>query len=134
MPTWSRTSTLRLLLGVVVGVVGLLGMVRLVAGAFSIGSPYVWAFVALPMLAWVGYAGWRARRARLAGRPLLAVAALAVVGLAVVWFGVLGPVLALGCCLGAFVVVWTHDLPARRPSVDQFVRVEDLRRADEPGD
>ncbi|MGI8457352.1 MAG: hypothetical protein ACR2LI_04465 [Propionibacteriaceae bacterium] len=131
MPTWLSTPTARLLAGLLIGVVGLLAMVRLVAGAFAFGSPYVWVFVALPMLAWIGYAGWRARRARLAGHLLVVVVALALIGLAVVWFGVGGPVLALGCCLGAFVVIWTHDLPARRPGIDQFVSVADLRRSDE---
>jgi hypothetical protein len=120
----------RLALGTLVGVVGLLAMVRLVSGAFATGSPYVWVFVALPMLAWVGYAGWRTRRAHLAGRPLLAVAALVLLGLGTVWFGVWGPVLALACTLAAFVVIWVHDLPARRPGPTRFVSVDDLRDPD----
>jgi len=55
-----------------------------------------------------------------------------VVGGGVVWLSVLGPVIALSCSLAAFVFIWVSDWPARRPLTEErFVRIEELRRADD---
>jgi hypothetical protein len=45
---------------------------------------------------------------------------------------VLGPVLALACSLAAFIVIWVSDWPPRRViGEERFVRIEELRRADD---
>lgn len=133
----ARSVVLRrlgLLLGLLTGLLGLVGMARLAAGAFG-GGPlarFAWVVVLAAMLPWVVYAAWRGRHGRLSGRRLVVVAALVVLGLATVWLAVLGPVLALACSLAAFVLIWVSDWPARRPlGVDRFVRLEDLQHEDE---
>ena len=45
---------------------------------------------------------------------------------------VAGPVLALACSLGAFLVIWVSDWPARRPGGEErYVRMEELQLEDE---
>jgi hypothetical protein len=62
----------------------------------------------------------------------LAVLLLDLVGCTVVWLFVLGPVIALACSLGAFAVIWVSDWPPRRPTGEErFVRIEELRSADD---
>lgn len=109
-------ALVRLVLGLLLGLSGLIAMARLVAGAFA-GGPHliVWFVTGVVMFGWVVYAGWRARRSRFSGPPVLVVAVLAVIGVAVAWFGTGGPVLALVCSLAGFGVVWWHDRPVRRP-------------------
>ena len=121
-------------LGAVTGTISLIGMVRLVSGGFAAGLSWrAWLFILLAMVPFIAYAAWRARHGRLTGPSLLAVVALDVVGLGLVWLYTLGPVLALLCSLAAFAVIWVNDLPARAPrGEDHFVRIEDLR--DDGGD
>ena len=133
----ARPASLRrlgLLLGLLTGLLGLVGMARLAAGAFG-GGPlarFAWVVVLAAMLPWVVYTAWRGRHGRLSGRRLLVVAGLVLLGSATVWLAVLGPVLALACSLAAFVLIWVADWPARRPpSSDGFVRLEELQREDE---
>jgi hypothetical protein len=118
----------RLLLGGLTGVVGLVAMVRLVGGAFGGHlSTFAWVFLLLAMIPWVGYCGWRAQHGRVAGGAGLSAVAFVVLGLALVWWGTLGAVLALACSLTAFVIIWVHDWPPRRVrGEDQFVRIEEL--------
>jgi len=133
----ARPASLRrigLLLGLLTGLLGLVGMARLAAGAFDGGalSRFAWVVVLAAMLPWVLYAAWRGRHGRLSGRRLVVAAALVVLGLATVWLAVLGPVLALACSLAAFVLIWVSDWPPRRPlGSEGFVRLEDLQREDE---
>ncbi|HEX8488364.1 MAG TPA: hypothetical protein VF642_07470 [Propionibacteriaceae bacterium] len=123
----------RLALGVLAGAVSLIGMGRLVSGAFTGAlSTFAWIFLLLAMLPWVAYVAWRARHSRLGGRPALAVLVLGLVGLLAVWLFTLGAVVALACSLAAFVVIWVHDWPPRQAGGhDHFVRIEELS-VDEP--
>lgn len=120
-------------LGLLTGLLGLVAMVRLVAGAFSGGmSQFAWVVTLVAMVPWVGYLTWRARRARLSPRAVLTVVMLDLVGLAVVWLLVVGPVLALGLSLVAFAVLWLADRPLREPrGSERYVRVEELRDPDQ---
>jgi hypothetical protein len=120
-------------LGALTGLVSLVAMIRLVSGAFTEGmSTFAWVAILLAMLPWIGYAAWRARHGHLTRRGALAVLLVNLVGCGVVWLSVLGPVIALSCSLAAFVVIWVSDWPARRPMTEErFVRIEELRRADE---
>ena len=122
----------RLALGLLAGVVSLIGMARLISGAFSGGaSGFAWVFLLLAMLPWVAYVGWRARHSQLGGRAALAVLVLGVVGLLSVWLFTLGAVVALACSLAAFVVIWVHDWPPRQVrGDDHFVRIEELSKDD----
>jgi hypothetical protein len=124
------TARLRLGLGLLTGLLGLVAMVRLVAGAFSGGmSQFAWAVTLVAMVPWVVYVSWRARRSRLTPRGLAAVLLLDLVGLVAVWLFVFGPVLALGLSFAAFAVLWTADRPRRSAAGEsRFVRVEELRR------
>ena len=128
------TRPLALLLGVLTGLLGLLGMLRLAAGAFEGAmSGFAWVVVLAAMLPWVGYVAWRAQHGRLSRLGLLLVAALVVLGATTVGLDVLGPVLALACSLGAFVVIWVSDWPSRRPrGQDRMVSIEELQRDEEP--
>ena len=125
-------APVRLALGLLTGLLGLVAMVRLVAGAFSAGmSQFAWAVTLVAMVPWVVYVGWRARRSRLTRRGLVAVLLLDLFGLVVVWLFVFGPVLALGSSFAAFAVLWTADRPVRATTGEaRFVGVEELRRPD----
>jgi hypothetical protein len=125
-------TRLPIALGALTGAVALVAMVRLVAGAFGTAlSPLIWAAILIVMVPWAAYAAWRARHGRLTGRGAAVVLVLNLVGVAVVWMFVFGPVLALVCSLAAFVVIWVHDWPPRRPQGgDRFVRFEELHADD----
>jgi hypothetical protein len=118
----------RLVLGLLAGVVSLIGMARLVSGAFTGAlSAFAWIFLLLAMLPWVVYVAWRARHSQLGGRSALAVLVLGLAGLLAVWLSTLGAVAALACSLAAFVVIWVHDWPPRQAGGDDhFVRIEEL--------
>ena len=124
------TAPVRLGLGLLTGLLGLVAMVRLVAGAFSGGmSQFAWVVTLVAMVPWVVYVSWRARRGRLARGGQVAVLLLDLVGLVLVWLFVFGPVLALGLSFAAFAVLWTADRPRRSAGGEsRFVRVEELRR------
>jgi hypothetical protein len=95
-------------------------------------SAFAWIAILLAMLPWIGYAAWRARHGHLSRRGAVAVLLLNLVGCVVVWLFVLGPVVALACSLGAFVVIWVSDWPPRRPiGEERFVRIEELHSADD---
>jgi hypothetical protein len=119
-------------LGALTGLVGLVGMVRLASGAFTSGmSIFAWLVILAAMLPWIAYAAWRARHGHLSKRGALVVLLLDLVGCVVVWFSVLGPVVALACSLAAFAVIWVSDWPPRRViSEERFVRIEELRADD----
>ncbi len=118
-------------LGVLTGIVGLIAMVRLIAGA-GLNSLFAWVFLLLAMVPWIAYCAWRARHGHLGPTAALGVVALCAAGLVSVWLFTLGPVLALACSLAAFVIIWIHDWPPRREKgEDQYVRVEELT-AEEP--
>ena len=121
-------KNLALALGALTGLVSLVAMVRLVSGAFDGGlSVFAWVITLLAMVPWVGYAAVRARHSRLTPRNVLAVALLDLVGVATVWFFVLGAVVALSCSLAAFAVIWVKDWPTRpERGEDRFVRIEEL--------
>jgi len=125
-------KNIALALGVIVGAVGLIAMIRLVSGAFSRGmTSFAWIAILLAMLPWVAYSAWRARHGHLSWRNALVVLALCVVGLISVWLFTLGPVIALACSLAAFTVIWVSDWPPRRKSSgDSFVRIEELQSPD----
>jgi hypothetical protein len=108
-------------------------MIRLASGAFSHGiSIFAWVVILSAMLPWIGYAAWRGRHGNLSRRGALAVLLLDLFGCVLVWLFVLGPVLALACSLAAFVVIWVSDWPPRRViGEERFVRIEELRRADD---
>jgi hypothetical protein len=120
------------LLGALTGIVGLLGMARLVAGAFSGPSTgFTWGLVLLAMVPWVLYVAWRAVHGRFAVPRRWAVLALTVIGMVSVWLSTIGPVIALVCSLAAFAVIWVSDWPDRRPSgQDRFVPIEELSAED----
>ena len=124
-------KNLTLGLGVLTGLVGLIAMIRLIAGA-GFTSAFAWIFLLLAMLPWIAYCGWRAWHGHLTPLAALGVVGLCAAGLIVVWLFTLGPVFALAASLGAFVVIWIHDWPPRRPAgEDLYVRVEELT-AEEP--
>ena len=125
---------LRLALGLGTGVLTLIGMIRLVAGNFDGRlAVFAWIVVALTMIPWVAYCGWRGWHGRLTFKRALAVAALIVIGLVVVWLFVLGPVIGLLCSLAAFVLIWISDWPGKRiKGEEKFVAFEEL--ADVPDD
>ena len=120
-------------LGALTGLVSMVAMIRLVSGAFSHGmSAFAWIAILLAMLPWIGYAAWRARHGHLSRRGAVAVLLLNLVGCVAVWLFVLGPVVALACSFGAFVVIWVSDWPPRRPiGEERFVRIEELHSADD---
>jgi hypothetical protein len=126
-------KNLAMALGALTGLVGLVGMLRLASGAFSHGmSIFAWVAILSAMLPWVAYVAWRGRHGHLSRRGALVVLLLDLVGCVVVWLFVLGPVVALACSLAAFVVIWVSDWPPRRlTSEERFVRIEELRRADD---
>lgn len=100
--------------GLSIGVAGLIGMTRLVAGAFGGGVQlFVWLVTAVVMLGWVAYSGWRARRSRLSPPAAAVVGFLGLAGCIVGWWAVVGAVVALAGSLIGFAVVWWHDRPAR---------------------
>lgn len=120
-------------LGALTGLLSLVGMIQLVSGAFSNGmTTFAWAAILLAMLPWIVYAAWRGKHGRLSPRGALAVLLLDLVGCVVVWLFVLGPVVALACSLAAFTVIWVSDWPPRRlTGEDRYVRIEELRDADD---
>ena len=89
-------------------------MIRLIAGA-GLSSAFAWIFLLLAMLPWIAYCSWRARHGHLSPTAALGVLGLCAAGLVSVWLFTLGPVLALACSLAAFVIIWIHDWPPRRP-------------------
>jgi hypothetical protein len=117
-------------LGALTGIVGLIGMLRLIiAGvgpsAFGVG------FVLAAMLPWIVYAGYRAQHGRLTIGKGLVVFGCCVVGLITVWLFTLGAVIALVLSLAAFAVIWISDWPAVRPQTEsRFVHIEELTRED----
>ena len=119
--------------GALTGLVGLVGMLRLASGAFSHGmSVFAWVAILSAMVPWIVYVAWRGRHGHLSRRAALVVLLLDLVGCVLVWLFVLGPVVALACSLAAFVVIWVSDWPPRRlTSEERFVRIEELRRADD---
>jgi hypothetical protein len=120
-------------LGALTGLLSLVGMIRLVTGAFSNGmTTFAWAAILLAMLPWIVYAAWRGWHGHLGARGALAVLLLDLVGCVMVWLFVLGPVVALACSLAAFAVIWVSDWPPRRlAGEDRYVRIEELRNADD---
>ena len=122
---------LRPILGGLVGLVGLIAMIRLVSGAFSTGmTRFAWVAILAAMIPWTAYAAWRARHGHVTLKQAAVVLGLCLVGLGGVWFSIVGPVLALGCSLAAFVVIWVADWPPRRErGEDSFVRIEDLQES-----
>lgn len=132
------TLPARTALGLLTGAIALVAMLRLVAGAFSGGmSGFALVVTLVAMVPWLGYVAWRARRSRLTRRAALAVLGLDVLGLALVFVLVFGPVLALALSFAAFVLIWVGDRPRREGSlVETYVRVEELREPapDEPDD
>jgi glycerol uptake facilitator-like aquaporin len=132
----ARSTSVRaaaLVVGALTGLLGLVGMARLAAGAFEGSmSRFAWTVVLAAMLPWVVYVASRAGHGRLSGRRLVLVLGLVVLGSATVWVSVSGPVLALACSLGAFLVIWVSDWPARRPpGEERIVSIEELQREDE---
>jgi hypothetical protein len=121
-------KNLALALGALTGLVSLVAMFRLVAGAFDAGlSAFAWVVTLLAMIPWVCYAAARARHSRLTLRSAAVVVLLDFVGGATVWLFVLGAVFALACSLAAFAVIWVKDWPARpQRGEDRFVRIEEL--------
>ena len=124
-------KNLRPILGALVGLVSLIAMIRLVSGAFSGGmSRFAWVAILAAMIPWMAYAAWRARHGHVSMRQAAVVLGLCLVGLICVWLSIFGPVLALGCSLAAFVVIWVADWPPRRErGEDSFVRIEELQEA-----
>ncbi|GAB3758922.1 ICP22 family protein [Microlunatus parietis] len=119
---------LRLALGLGVGALTLIGMIRLVAGNFEGRlALFAWVVVALTMIPWVAYCAWRGWHGKLTRNRAIAVAALVAAGLIVVWLFVLGPVIALVASLAAFVLIWISDWPGKRVTGEErFVRIEEL--------
>jgi len=125
----STTLGARTALGVLTGAIGLVAMLRLVAGAFTGGmSGFALGVTLVAMVPWVAYVTWRARRSRLTPRRALIALGLDVLALALVFVLVFGPVLALALSFAAFVLLWIGDRPVReRPLGETWVRVEELR-------
>ena len=123
-------------LGALTGLVALIAMIRLIAGA-GLTSMFAWVFLLSAMLPWIGYCTWRARHGTLRPRAALGVLGLAGAGLIGAWLFTIGPVVALACSLLAFVIIWVHDWPALRERREsQYVGVEELTadRADGAND
>jgi hypothetical protein len=118
-----------MLLGAVTGLAGLAAMVRLVGAGFPGSVLFAEVFVGAAMVPWVVYAAWRCRHGRLNLRTSVPVALVALAGLALVWWGTVGPVLALACSLAGFVIIWLNDLPPRRAPADRLVRIDELNDA-----
>lgn len=122
--------TMAAALGALTGVVGLIGMLRLIVGAFG-SSPFALGFVLAAMIPWIAYVTYRARHGRLSQARALVVLGCCVVGLVTVWLDTAGPVIALALSLVGFVMIWVSDWPARRPRGEsRFVRIEELTRDD----
>lgn len=121
------TSWVRLVVGLLIGVIGLIAMVRLISGGFPGSVLVAELFAALAMVPWVIYVGWRARHGRLTPRTAVPVVLVGLAGLAAVWWGTIGPVLALACSLVGFVIIWVYDLPRRRKPGGRLVRMDDLQ-------
>ena len=134
----STTLGARTALGVLTGAIGLVAMLRLVAGAFTGSmSGFALGVTLVAMVPWVAYVTWRARRSRLTPRRALIALGLDVLALALVFVLVFGPVLALALSFAAFVLLWIGDRPMReRPLSETWVRVEELREPapDDPDD
>lgn len=127
---------LRLALGLGVGALTLIGMIRLVAGNFEGRlALFAWVVVGLTMVPWVAYCAWRGWHGKLTRNRAIAVAALVVAGLIVVWLFVLGPVIALVASLAAFALIWISDWPGKRVTGEErFVRIEELGEPDDEED
>jgi hypothetical protein len=125
-------KNIALVLGAITGAVGLIAMIRLVAGAFTQGiTSFAWIAILLAMIPWVAYSAWRARHGHLSWRRTAVVLALCMVGLISVWLFTIGQVIALACSLAAFAVIWVSDWPPRRRSDgESFVRIEELQTQD----
>src|SRR3954470_6103574 len=122
----------RTALGLLTGAIALVAMLRLVAGAFTAGmSGFALVVTLVAMVPWVAYVTWRARRSRISAGGAVAVLVLDVVGLALVWVLVFGPVLALAASFAAFVILWLGDRPRRTGRLGgRDVRVEELPQPD----
>jgi hypothetical protein len=132
-PGRPASRSLALVLGGLTGLLGLVAMVRLAAGAFEASmSRFAWVVVLAAMLPWVVYVSWRGWHGHPSRRALVLVLAFVALGTATVWLAVLGPVLALTCSLGGFVVIWVNDWPVRRPAADRLVRMEELQDEEDP--
>jgi hypothetical protein len=116
----------RTLVGASIGLIGLIAMIKLVGAGFPGNLLVAEIFVGLAMVPWVVYSAGRARHGRLSRRAATAVVSLAIGGLLLVWLGTVGPVLTLACSLAGFVIIWLHDLPARRRPAQRLVRVDEL--------
>ncbi|HET9648559.1 MAG TPA: hypothetical protein VFP34_10050 [Microlunatus sp.] len=118
--------TIATVLGALTGVLGLIGMLRLILAAFG-PSAFAVGFVLAAMVPWIVYVSYRAGHGRLSSAGALVVLGCCLVGLVSVWLFTLGPVLALALSLVAFGVIWVSDWPARRPREEaRFVRIEEL--------
>jgi hypothetical protein len=113
-------------LGALTGLVGLIGMLRLILGAFGT-SVFALGFVLAAMIPWIGYVTYRARHGRLTRARALVVVGCCAVALVTVWLFTLGAVIALALSLISFGVIWVSDWPERRPAGEsRFVRIEEL--------
>ncbi|MFL6064432.1 MAG: hypothetical protein ACJ72G_07150 [Friedmanniella sp.] len=127
------SRSLALVLGGLTGLLGLVAMVRLAAGAFEGSmSRFAWVVVLAAMAPWVVYVSWRGWHGHPSRRALVLVLAFVALGTATVWLAVLGPVLALACSLAGFVVIWVSDWPVRRPAADHLVGMEELQHQEDP--
>ncbi|SDT29708.1 hypothetical protein [Microlunatus soli] len=120
------TPRARLLVGGLTGLIGLVAMVRLVGAGFPGSMLFAEIFVALAMVPWVVYSAVRAHHGDLDVRTVLPVAVIAAAGFLLVWWATIGPVLALGCSLAAFVIIWLHDLPPKKPKAERLVKIDEL--------
>ena len=117
-------------LGALTGIVGLIGMLRLILDGFG-PTTFGIGFVLAAMLPWTVYASYRAQHGRLTITRALVVLACCIVGLVTVWLFTLGPVIALALSLAAFAVIWVSDWPAVRPRTDsRFVHIDELTGED----
>ena len=121
------------LLGTVTGLLGLVAMARLAAGAFTGAmATSAWVGVLVVMVPWVVFVAVRAHRARLSARRCTVVAALVLVGVVSVWLSVPGPVLSLVSSFAASVVIWVSGWPTRRAGgFERWVRIDELQHEDD---
>ncbi|MBO0811245.1 MAG: hypothetical protein J2P23_04275 [Microlunatus sp.] len=123
----SRAKVLRSLVGLLIGAVGLIGMVRLISAGFPGSILVADAFAAIAMVPWVIYAGWRAWHGRLTVRTAVPVVLAGVAGMLLVWWGTFGPVLALACSLAGFAIIWVNDRTPRRPATGRGVKITEVQ-------
>ncbi len=122
------SKSVAMALGALTGVVTLIAMLRLIAGAFTGPmTTFALGFGLAATVPMVAYAAWRARQSRLAPRSTAIVLGANALGLVLVWLFTFGPVLALACALVAFVVIWVNDLPVQPRGESTYVSMEDLQ-------